>query len=230
MATITIDQLKKLNLTLPQGKCGKQNRCPVTYSLYDVLSSYFSSNAYIIYSDATISGNGSLASPLKIAQQSATSGQVLTWNGTTWVPQSPAASAQELSLVDDEITLTGGTSVTVGDLITADGSNVLTVGTDGLLKVSTAAGTLPVADTAGQIAYWTGAAWDVAIERREDFSPPAASNTITVAFSPIASLSIRVFLNGVLKKNLDDYTISGTLITFMYNFATNDKVAVIYYK
>jgi len=38
--------------------------------------------------DATLAGNGTTGSPLKIAQQSATSGQVLKWNGTTWAPAS----------------------------------------------------------------------------------------------------------------------------------------------
>jgi hypothetical protein len=38
--------------------------------------------------DATLSGNGTVTSPLKIAQQSATSGQVLKWNGTAWSPAS----------------------------------------------------------------------------------------------------------------------------------------------
>jgi hypothetical protein len=34
----------------------------------------------------TITGDGLPSSPLKIAQQGATSGEVLSWNGTTWVP------------------------------------------------------------------------------------------------------------------------------------------------
>lgn len=80
---ITVDQLKKIKLTAPSSRCGNASRCPVTYSIYDILQSYFSTNSYILYSDSTLSGNGTLVSPLKIAQQSATSGQVLTWNGTT---------------------------------------------------------------------------------------------------------------------------------------------------
>ncbi len=34
----------------------------------------------------TLTGNGTSGSPLAIAQQGATSGQVLKWNGTTWAP------------------------------------------------------------------------------------------------------------------------------------------------
>ncbi|MFP4460055.1 MAG: hypothetical protein ACLFSQ_10770 [Candidatus Zixiibacteriota bacterium] len=36
--------------------------------------------------DLTLAGDGSSASPLSIAQQGATSGQVLKWNGSTWTP------------------------------------------------------------------------------------------------------------------------------------------------
>lgn len=57
--------------------------CPSSTSIYDILTSFFATNSYIVYSDATLSGNGTSVSPIKISQQSATSGQVLTWNGTT---------------------------------------------------------------------------------------------------------------------------------------------------
>ena len=39
-----------------------------------------------VVTDATLTGNGTSGSPLKIAQQAATSGQVLKWNGSTWLP------------------------------------------------------------------------------------------------------------------------------------------------
>jgi hypothetical protein len=39
---------------------------------------------------ARIAGDGSSTSPLDIAQQSATSGQALKWNGSNWVPQDDA--------------------------------------------------------------------------------------------------------------------------------------------
>lgn len=40
----------------------------------------------VVVSDETLDGNGTLATPLKIAQQGATSGQFLKWNGATWLP------------------------------------------------------------------------------------------------------------------------------------------------
>ena len=40
----------------------------------------------VAITNSTLSGNGTTASPLGIAQQSASTGQVLKWNGTTWLP------------------------------------------------------------------------------------------------------------------------------------------------
>ncbi len=43
-----------------------------------------------VATDATLSGSGTTVAPLKIAQQAATSGQVLKWDGTTWKPAADA--------------------------------------------------------------------------------------------------------------------------------------------
>ncbi|MGB4654532.1 MAG: tail fiber domain-containing protein, partial [Bacteroidales bacterium] len=40
----------------------------------------------VVQTDATLSGEGTTANKLKIAQQGATTGQVLKWNGSTWAP------------------------------------------------------------------------------------------------------------------------------------------------
>lgn len=45
----------------------------------------------VVVTDATLTGNGTTATPLKIAQQSASSGQVLKWSGTSWAPGSDLA-------------------------------------------------------------------------------------------------------------------------------------------
>ena len=39
-----------------------------------------------VRTDATLDGQGTTASPLRLARQSASTGQVLKWNGTTWAP------------------------------------------------------------------------------------------------------------------------------------------------
>lgn len=43
--------------------------------------------------DGSLSGDGSVANPLGIAQMGASSGQVLSWNGTSWTPSNVATGA-----------------------------------------------------------------------------------------------------------------------------------------
>ncbi|MEQ1746901.1 MAG: tail fiber domain-containing protein [Saprospiraceae bacterium] len=45
----------------------------------------------VAITDATLDGDGTAGDPLKIAAQGATNGQVLKFNGTTWLPQNEAA-------------------------------------------------------------------------------------------------------------------------------------------
>lgn len=62
--------------------------------------------------NATLEGNGTTATPLKIAQQGATNGQVLKWNGTTWKPgnvdQDSTNEIQKLSISGSNLTLSKG--------------------------------------------------------------------------------------------------------------------------
>lgn len=62
-----------------------------------------------VVTNATLSGNGSTASPLGIAQQGATTNQVLTWNGTAWVPANQAGESNWL--------LTGNSNVTSANFL-----------------------------------------------------------------------------------------------------------------
>lgn len=48
-----------------------------------------------VVTDATIGGDGTANSPLKIAQQGAIPGQVLRWNGTTWLPDVISGGTEE---------------------------------------------------------------------------------------------------------------------------------------
>ncbi len=51
-----------------------------------------------VESDETLDGNGTNALPLKIARQSATTGQALKWNGTSWAPADDATGEGGLTL------------------------------------------------------------------------------------------------------------------------------------
>jgi hypothetical protein len=62
-----------------------------------------------ISTDATLAGTGNPSSPLKIARQSAASGQVLKYNGTSWIPSDNKAGGLTLPYAD---------SATVGSIQT----------------------------------------------------------------------------------------------------------------
>ncbi len=84
--------------------------------------------------NSTLSGNGTSVSPLGLAQQGASSGQVLKWNGTNWAPGA------------DNVGASSG-SVNVTARLTGDG---------------TLANPLDLAQqaaTAGQVLKWGGSSW-----------------------------------------------------------------------
>jgi hypothetical protein len=51
-----------------------------------------------VHTDATLEGQGTTTLPLKIARQSATTGQVLKWSGSTWSPANDDSGGDALSL------------------------------------------------------------------------------------------------------------------------------------
>ena len=63
----------------------------------------------VVSTDATLSGTGVSGSPLKIAQQSATTGQVLKWSGSTWTPGDDAGGLTNPMDAAGEMII-GGTS------------------------------------------------------------------------------------------------------------------------
>lgn len=73
-----------------------------------VLPNYLSA----ITTDATLTGDGTPVLPLKIAQQGATSGQTLKWNGSTWLPANDI-DAQTLSLAGSDLTISNGNTITL---------------------------------------------------------------------------------------------------------------------
>lgn len=85
----------------------------------------------VVQTTARLSGNGTSGSPLDIAQQSATTGQALTWNGTTWVPQTATDNSatnelQTISVSANTVTLSNS-----GGSVTIAGAGINTVGTSG---------------------------------------------------------------------------------------------------
>ena len=71
--------------------------------------------------NATLSGNGTVGSPLGIAQQAATPGQVLKWNGSSWAPAADTdtnTDAQTLSFTSPNLSISGGNSVDISAINT----------------------------------------------------------------------------------------------------------------
>ncbi|MGB4655220.1 MAG: tail fiber domain-containing protein [Bacteroidales bacterium] len=66
----------------------------------------------VVQTDATLSGEGTTANKLKIAQQGATNGQVLKWNGSTWAPanDNTGSGGGTPGGVDNSIQYKSGTS------------------------------------------------------------------------------------------------------------------------
>ncbi|MCB0533072.1 MAG: hypothetical protein KDD14_12800, partial [Saprospiraceae bacterium] len=108
----------------------------------------------------TISGNGTLANPLTIAQQSAASGQVLKWNGTTWAP-----AADNDTGGDDW----GTQSALVNATLTGDGTtgNELGIAQQGALV--------------DQVLKWNGSTWAPAADNDtggDDWGAQAAATSL----------------------------------------------------
>jgi hypothetical protein len=67
-----------------------------------------------VITNATLTGTGTSGSPLGLAQQGASSGQALKWNGTTWAPANDVnTDNQTLTVSGNSLSISGGNSVTL---------------------------------------------------------------------------------------------------------------------
>ena len=70
----------------------------------------------VVQKTTRLSGDGTAGTPLDIAQQSATPGQVLKWNGSSWVPDNDTdtnTDAQTLSIASNNLSISGGNGVSL---------------------------------------------------------------------------------------------------------------------
>jgi hypothetical protein len=124
-----------------------------------------------VTTDATLTGSGTTTSPLKIARQSATTGQVLKYNGTTWSPADNKAEGLTLPYKDSttvadketvfKLTCIGNTwsSAITGVSKSANGTGVVGEGAFGVMGYATAAGGTGIR---GVNASTTGPGWGLA--------------------------------------------------------------------
>jgi hypothetical protein len=99
-------------------------------AVYDYCTAFLTATA----TNATLSGNGTAGSPLTIAQQSATSGQVLKWNGTTWLPAADNTGTGTVTSVS--VTPTQGVTASVA---TATTTPNISIGLGAITPTSVAA-------------------------------------------------------------------------------------------
>ncbi len=76
----------------------------------------------VVQSDATLDGNGTNANPLSLARQGATSGEVLKWDGTAWIPatdqvddadNNSSNELQNLALNGYDLSISQGNTITL---------------------------------------------------------------------------------------------------------------------
>ena len=118
---------------------------------------------------ARISGDGTSANPLDIARQGATNGQVLKWNGNTWVPMNDTdtntdTDDQTLVLNGNTLSISEGNSVNLGT-ITTQGDNwgsQAVINGNGISGDGTAVNPLRIGQLGasnGQVIKWNGSEW-----------------------------------------------------------------------
>lgn len=136
-------------------------------------------------------GNFSLDCFSDVVLTAPANGQILTYNGTNWVNLAPVANF-----------ITAVTDTNTVDLTVGAGS----LSADVLFSV-----------TAGNVAHnVTGVA---AILRTEYFTPANGDTTVTIATAPLAGTAVHVYINGERAPITTEWSIAGTVITFVTAFA-----------
>lgn len=134
---------------------------------------------------------------------------------------------------------TGFSSYATGDILYASSATALSklpIGTNGQVLASN--GTNPVWQTNvssfpgspanGDLIYYNGSAW-ATLTRVTNTQTGSTSNTVTLPTVPAIYSEVCVYINGVLKEEGEDYTISSNVITLVYNLLVTDKVTTKYY-
>lgn len=82
--TLTLNGKSLAQVVYTISAASKNNQSPTAKAVYDYIQSL--NLLSTVTTTARLSGAGTSGSPLDIAQQSATTGQVLRWSGSAWVP------------------------------------------------------------------------------------------------------------------------------------------------
>ncbi|HXH20111.1 MAG TPA: hypothetical protein VNJ07_13630, partial [Chitinophagales bacterium] len=143
----------------------------------------------VVSTDATLSGDGTAGNPLSLSQQGAITGQVLKWNGTSWMPANETGTTYSSG---SGISISGTTINNSGDTdATNDITNTTAAGGDlnGIYPNPTVDGLQgkPVAANApatGQVLKFDGAQWAPAADEGVNYT---AGNGINISGTVISN-------------------------------------------
>ena len=154
----------------------------------DTLDIAASGGITTVSTDATLSGDGSVGTPLKIAQQSATSGQVLKWNGITWLPATDAGTTYTAGTGID---VTGTVISNTGDLSATNELNTAALVTGGNLRITDAGGNLdvPVTDIAPVQAVAAGTGISISGTSTRTITNSAPDQTVSITGAGINAVT-----------------------------------------
>lgn len=225
---LRLDQLKKIKL--PLDGCGPE------VSMYDIISSYTKTTP--LYTLSPISGSGTQTNPLLILSAGATPGQVLTWNGSSWVASTPVSgSSSVLSLSTTLLSLIPGNTIDLlplrNYLYTAGvGISISTGVISSTLNLSAGAN-VSITGTFPNLTISASGTPSAAYPLKATETPTAGSNIHTfTGISANLTHLVDVYLNGVLKVHTEDYEIGNTpntTLTFTFPFQVGDRLTIRYY-
>lgn len=163
----------------------------------------FLNNKVQVTSASPLTGNGTTASPLTIGQNGATSGQILTWNGTAWVPQNASSGA------DNWGTQTASTSAPISGNGTSGSPITMTSA-----ALAAALKTSPAMDTVAAIARANGDgdAWGVTGENQTSNVGRTGSVAIGIP-TPTNRLHVSAASNPIRLEGLQSGSTTDSIMT-----------------
>jgi hypothetical protein len=154
----------------------------------------------VVETNATLTGDGTTGNELGIAQQAATSGQVLKWNGSTWAP-----AADNTGGAGSWGTITG-TLADQTDLQSALNAKANSTHTHAPSDITQAGA------TSGQVLKWNGSAWAPAADTDTDTDTDAQTLSFT---EPSLSISggNSVDLSGLTPTSEEQQDLVGAMLS-----------------
>lgn len=106
------------------------------------------------------------------------------------------------------------------------GTNLSITGTT--LNAAGGSGTVPPTADTGDLLFFDGTNW-TAMSPVRNTQTNNTGTVVTLPSTPLTDVPILVFVNGLLKEEVEDYTLSGTTLTLSFSLVLTDKVTTIYY-